>query len=65
MDYIKIPNLSRSFDPEWQTNNLLERAADHIKDWVIQLDIKGLASEVIKINDLSPIIFTEIKGDFD
>jgi hypothetical protein len=65
MDYIKIPNLSRSFDPEWLTNNLLERAADHIKDWVIKLDIKGLTSEVIKINDLSPIIFTEIKGDFD
>jgi len=27
MEYIKIPNLSRAFDPEWQSNGLLEKAA--------------------------------------
>ncbi len=27
MEYIKIPNLSRNFDPDWQTNGLLEKAA--------------------------------------
>ena len=27
MEYIKIPNLSRNFDPEWATNGLLEKAA--------------------------------------
>jgi len=58
MEYIRIPNLSRAFDPEWQSNGLLEMAAEHIKIWVEELKIKGLKTEIIKINDLSPIIFT-------
>lgn len=65
MEYIKIPNLSRAFDPEWHSNGLLEKAAEHIKVWVEDLKIKGCKTEVIKINDLSPIIFTEIEGDYD
>ena len=43
MDYIRIDNLSRSYDPNWNTNGKLEAAADHIKSWIEQLDIKGLS----------------------
>lgn len=34
MDYIRIDNLSRTYDAEWDTNGKLEKAAHHIKDWV-------------------------------
>tara|TARA_B110000503_G_scaffold123286_1_gene188747 strand:+ start:53 stop:163 length:111 start_codon:yes stop_codon:yes gene_type:complete len=34
MDYVRIPNLSRHYDPEWNTNGLLEKAAHFIKDWI-------------------------------
>ena len=43
-EFIKIPNLSRTYDPEWNTNGLLEKAANHIKGWVEGLQIKGLKS---------------------
>ena len=26
MDYVRIPNLSRDYDAEWNTNGLLEKA---------------------------------------
>lgn len=26
-DFIRVPNLSPQFDPEWKTNGLLEKAA--------------------------------------
>lgn len=39
MQYIKIPNLSRTFDPEWNTNGRLLEAAKHIKSWVESLKI--------------------------
>jgi hypothetical protein len=58
IEYIKIPNLSRAFDPDWQTNGLLEKAAEHIKLWTEELKINGAKSEIIKIDKLSPIIFT-------
>ena len=41
-EYVAIPNLSRLYDPEWATNGLLEKAANHIKGWVEGLKIKGL-----------------------
>jgi acetylornithine deacetylase/succinyl-diaminopimelate desuccinylase-like protein len=63
VEFIKIPNLSRGFDPEWATNGLLEKAAEHIKSWVEGLQIKGLKSEIIKHEGYSPLIFTEVAGD--
>lgn len=65
MEYIKIPNLSRAFDKEWASNGLLEKAAEHIKKWAEDFGVKGLTTEVIKLEGLSPIIFTEVKGDTD
>jgi hypothetical protein len=46
-DYIRIPNLSRAYDQDWQTNGLLLKAATHIKSWVEGLNIVGLKSEII------------------
>lgn len=57
-DYIRIPNLSRNFDKEWATNGLLEKAAEHIKSWVENQGVKGLTTEIIKYDNLSPIIYT-------
>jgi len=34
MDFIRIPNLSRDFDPEILTNDLQEKAAQHIFNWI-------------------------------
>jgi acetylornithine deacetylase/succinyl-diaminopimelate desuccinylase-like protein len=62
MEFIKIPNLSRAYDPEWETNGLLLKAAEHIKGWVESLNIKGLTSEIITLEGKSPIVFTEVEG---
>jgi len=48
MDYVRIPNLSKSFDPEWETNGLLDKAAEHLKKWVLAQNVKGLKVEIIK-----------------
>ena len=64
-EYIKIPNLSRNFDSEWATNGLLQKAANHIKDWADKFGINGLTCEIIEDEGLSPIIYTEVKGDLD
>jgi hypothetical protein len=41
---------------------LLEKAAGHIKDWVSNLGLEGLTTQIIKDEGFSPIIFTEIQG---
>mmetsp|Transcript_24422 Transcript_24422/g.21611 ORF Transcript_24422/g.21611 Transcript_24422/m.21611 type:complete len:479 (+) Transcript_24422:68-1504(+) len=62
MDFIRIPNLSKNFDPEWNSNGLLEKAAKHVKSWIEAQNIKGLNIEYIKNDDLSPLLFIEVAG---
>lgn len=63
MEYIKIPNTSRDYDPAYDTNGLLEQAAQHIAEWVRKLNLKDCTVEIIKHEGYTPIIFTEIKGE--
>ena len=47
MDYIRIPNLSRNYDPNWNNNGLLEQAANFLKEWALNQDVKGLKMDFI------------------
>jgi acetylornithine deacetylase/succinyl-diaminopimelate desuccinylase-like protein len=62
VDYIKIPNLSRSYDPEFLTNGLLQKAANHMIDWVKSVNVKGLKVELIVDEGRTPLIFIEVDG---
>ena len=62
MEYIKIDNLSRTYDAEWNTNGKLQQAARHIQKWVESLEINGITCQIIKDPEYSPIIFTQIQG---
>lgn len=64
-DYIRIPNSSHGFDPEWNTNGLLEKAANLLLEWAKKQEIKGAKYELIKDADKSPLIFIEIDGTTD
>lgn len=62
IDYIKIDNLSPAFDPEWATNGKAEKAAELLSNWALKQGVKGLSSQVMKIEGLSPIVFIEIES---
>lgn len=32
-EFVRIPNLSKNFDKEWNTNGLLEKAAHFLLEW--------------------------------
>ncbi|KRW99312.1 hypothetical protein PPERSA_02424 [Pseudocohnilembus persalinus] len=63
MDFIRIPNQSKNFDPEWNTNGLQEKACAHIVDWSKKQNVKGLTIETIKDSDKSPLVYMEYPGD--
>lgn len=48
MDYIRVPSLSPSFDPNWESNGLMEAAQKLLLDYVHGLDIKGFSSQILK-----------------
>mmetsp|Transcript_21374 Transcript_21374/g.24838 ORF Transcript_21374/g.24838 Transcript_21374/m.24838 type:complete len:483 (+) Transcript_21374:30-1478(+) len=61
-DYIRIPNLSRNYDPEWSTNGKLEECAEFLLEWAKKQNLKGSKAEIIKEKGRTPLIFIEVDG---
>ena len=61
--YIRIPNQSPLFDPDWKRNGHMHRAVALARSWVEQQGIAGLTIEVHEIGDRTPLIYMEIEGD--
>jgi acetylornithine deacetylase/succinyl-diaminopimelate desuccinylase-like protein len=61
--YIRIPNQSPLFDPEWQRNGHMHRAVALARTWAEQQGIAGLKLEVHEVDGRTPLIFMEIDGD--
>jgi len=61
-EFIKIPNLSPSYDPTWQTNGNQEKAANFLINYANNQGIKGLKAELIETKGRTPMIVIEISA---
>lgn len=59
-DYIEIPALSPSFDPDWEANGHIQAAVDQIVDWIKDRPVAGMAVSVQTLPGLTPVIVVEI-----
>ena len=66
VDYIKIPNKSPMFDPQWVETGHMEKAIDLLAGWAKAQLPEGAKLEVIRLKDgdkpRTPVIFIEIPG---
>ncbi len=61
-DFIRIDNLSPSFDKEWNTNGKQDTAAKFCLDWALSQGVDGIKGEILKDSDKTPLIFIEIEA---
>lgn len=63
--YIAIPCQSPAFDPDWDSNGLLDAAAGHLLSWTNEqlADVSGANIEVLKLEGRTPLIFGNIPGE--
>lgn len=61
--YIRIPNQSPLFDPDWKKNGHMDRAVALAKAWVEAQQIPGLRIETYELEGRTPLIFIEVDGD--
>jgi acetylornithine deacetylase/succinyl-diaminopimelate desuccinylase-like protein len=59
-DYIRIPNKSPVFDPEWEANGHMERAVELISSWLESQGVEGLSLFVSRLPGMTPVIVCEI-----
>ena len=60
MNFIRIPNLSPLFDPNWKTNGYLFKAANLIVSYAKSLNIKNAEINLLQDSGHTPMVFIEI-----
>jgi len=63
-DYIRIPNKSPAFDPDWEAHGYMEQAVTMFADWARGKlgAFAGATLEVVRLPKRTPLIFVEIPG---
>lgn len=64
-EYIKIPNKSPLFDPEWQQHGHMDKAVNLIADWCRTQAIENMQLDIVRFEGRTPVIFIEIPGSSD
>jgi hypothetical protein len=60
-DFIAVPSQSPLFDPEWETNGLLDKSIAILVAWVEAQGIEGLSVETVTKKGFTPVIFIEVE----
>jgi len=61
-EYIRIPNESPLFDPDWQSHGHMARAVALVADWIRRQHLPGGTLEVLQDGDRTPLLLLEFPG---
>jgi acetylornithine deacetylase/succinyl-diaminopimelate desuccinylase-like protein len=59
-EFVRIPNLTVALDKEWPTNGLLDKAVDHMVQWVKSQNVTGCTVQSFKDEGFSPLMLVEV-----
>ena len=58
--YIEIPNVSASYDAEWEAHGYMDEAVQLVRQWCAARPIDGLTVDVYRIPGRTPLIVAEV-----
>jgi acetylornithine deacetylase/succinyl-diaminopimelate desuccinylase-like protein len=61
--YIRIPNQSPVFDPQWESHGHMERAVNLMAEWARAQAIPGARVEVRRLAGLTPLLLVDVPGE--
>lgn len=64
-DYVRIPNKSPLFDPDWEKHGYMEQAIQLMADWCRRQPIAGMSVEILRLTGRTPLLFIDIPGQID
>jgi acetylornithine deacetylase/succinyl-diaminopimelate desuccinylase-like protein len=64
-EYIRVPNKSPAFDPDWEAHGHMEKAVQMLEAWSKTQPIEGMQVEIVRIEGRTPILFIDIPGASD
>ena len=48
-EYIKIPNKSPMFDPDWEQHGHMDDAVEQLETWCKKQPVQGMTTDVIRL----------------
>jgi acetylornithine deacetylase/succinyl-diaminopimelate desuccinylase-like protein len=64
-EYIKVPNKSPHFDPDWEKHGHMEKAVQMLEAWCKTQPVEGMTVEIVRIEGRTPVLFIDIPGQSD
>ena len=61
--YVRIPNKSPAFDPDWERHGYMDQAMDLMAEWCRAQPVPGMTIEVRRLPGLTPLLLVDIPGD--
>lgn len=61
--YIRIPNKSPHFDPNWEQNGHMENAVQLMAAWCRAQPVPGMRVEIKRLPGLTPLLLIDIPGE--
>ena len=67
IEYIRIPNKSPSFDPDWAAHGHMDEAVQLFERWARArlADVSGATVEVVQLPGRTPVIVIDLPGKAD
>lgn len=63
VEYIKVPNKSPMFEPDWEALGHMDTAVEMMETWARAQPIPGMRVEVVRLAGRTPLIFIDIPGE--
>ncbi len=64
-EYIRIPNKSVAFDPDWRAHGHMDKVVARFEKWARAQALTDVSIEVVRLPKRTPLLFIEIPGRCD
>jgi acetylornithine deacetylase/succinyl-diaminopimelate desuccinylase-like protein len=61
--YVRIPNKSPLFDPQWEAHGYMEKAVELMADWCRARPLPGARVEVRRLAGRTPLLLVDVPGE--
>ena len=61
--YVRIPNKSPAFDPDWERHGYMDQAVELMAAWCRSQPVPGMRVEVRRLAGLTPLLLVDIPGE--
>ena len=65
VEYVRIPNKSPLFDPDWEANGHMEAAVQLMRRWAEAHALPGTTVEILRMPGRTPLLFVDVPGQVD